>query len=304
MVNFKQDFLIKIGVVELLCQIMSAEKNQEILDLTIDVCNKVLEGGNVKGQNEFLRVFRVNESLKTIQMLKKMMNHKFQELAKMMSYKNSVVMKKLIFGKKVYEVETTEMYTFERTNGTCIKILKFLQLLCEGHNQALQNYLRVQHLEEEDVYVDESHRHRTRNIDFVRYSVELFGSYIKFFNASCHELGNMLLDFMIEAIQGPCYGNQQTLSNSKILDYVKDFLNDLNANTDDLKSRGFMLNTDSREAVNKDLTIIDELFTTTVKLLLSMLESNDDKKHIERIGRSVHFEYLVMKLRKTYLTTV
>lgn len=114
----------------------------------------------------------------------------------------------------------------------------------------------------------------------------------------------MLLEFMVEAIQGPCYGNQRTMRNSKILDYVKDFLNDLNANTEDLKARGFMLRTDDRAAVNADLKIIDDLFTTTIKLLLSILESNDDKKHIEKIGRSVHFEYLVMKLRKTYLTTV
>lgn len=88
------------------------------------------------------------------------MNSKFQELAKMMSYKNSVVMKKLIFGKKVYDVETTEMYTFEKTNNTCIKILRFMQLLCEGHNKNLQNYLRVQTEQVERNPLDESNSYK------------------------------------------------------------------------------------------------------------------------------------------------
>ena len=293
--KFKQDLLIRIGVAELLCKIIGTNQDPKIIDLALDVCCKILEGGNLKGQNEFLRVFK-KPQIKVIMRIRDLMSDSFNKLSGLMMYRNSVVMKKLIFGKKTYTSDSTDMFSFEQLNSTCIKILRFLQLLCEGHNQNLQDYLRQQLNEEGQV------SYLRQNIDMIQFVVDLFGSYIKFFNSKCTDLGLAIIEFLTESIQGPCSGNQLKMMNSKILDFCKDFMNDLNGSKDDLRSKGFFNRGEETKA--DDIEKLGDLFTNTIQFLLSLLESNHDKRLIERIGNSVDLIFLLRRIKVTYFTDI
>ena len=107
----------------------------------------------------------------------------------------------------------------------------------------------------------------------------------------------MMLNFMVESIQGPCRGNQDRMIKSKVLIFVKEFLIELDAPLINLKGRGFFLHGPDENEFNKiDGNILHKLFTLTVKLLLSLLECNFDKKVVREVAKNTSFIVLADKL--------
>lgn len=84
--------------------------------------------------------------------------------------------------------------------NTCIRILRFLQLLCEGHHSQLQNHLREQ-LNKDGVRSQYS-------FDFIATISFMFGVYVKSY-VNCHStnLGNQMIEALVEFVQGPCKAN-------------------------------------------------------------------------------------------------
>lgn len=302
--KFKQDFLVKIGIVKLICRIIFNTEDSKIIKLSVEVANQILAGGNVGAQKEFFKVLREMTDKFIISKLKDELNSHFKKLANLMTRENSQTMKKMIFNQKEYDLETSDADLFEDVNSICVVIINFFQNLCEGQNKDLQNYLRIQQ-EEEDFM------HKTKNVNIIDFMIDLFGAYVKFFNSSCFEVGNSILEFMMEAIQGPCEENQKQMMNSKVLDFCKDFMNDINSGKD-LKSKGFTIlhrgeKIEDSKILKKsehDHEILDDLFTNTIQFLLSLMEGNSDKGEIEIIGNNVKIEYLLKKLRETYLREI
>ena len=109
----------------------------------------------------------------------------------------------------------------------CIRLLRFLQLLCEGHHSELQNHLREQKT-----------KHGTKSphsFDFVAYCSIMLGIYVKnFVNCYSTVLGNQLIEALVEFVQGPCKPNQKTLVDTKVIDCCRDLLSQGSGSSDDL----------------------------------------------------------------------
>lgn len=292
--KFKQDLLVKIGIVRLLIKIIIHNEDLEILKMAVEVSNQLLEGGNRLAQKEFLVVLKEMSEERVIFKLKKVLQEKFGVLSKLMSKENSHTMNKMIYNKKTYDLASSDTEGIKQMNSLCITLIQFFQLLCEGQNIELQTYLRIQFEDEDEL------EHNSKNVNIVKFIVDLFGNYVKFFNSSCYELGNIILEFMMESIQGPCRENQTQMMNSKVLDFCKDFMNDINSG-DDLRSKGFYADKEDKARIDKDEEILDDLFTNTIQFLLSLMEGNSNKEEIERIGNNVKLNHLLKKLRYTYL---
>ena len=71
-----------------------------------------------------------------------------------------------------------------------------MQLLCEGHNIELQNMLR------EQVNVDGNVAEKT--YDFISMFARYLGEFYKFFSSYTCDVGQQMVDSLIEFIQGPC----------------------------------------------------------------------------------------------------
>lgn len=99
--------------------------------------------------------------------------------------------------------------------NTVLKLLRLLQLLCEGHYLTMQDYLRQQIINGQVL---------GRTHDFVYMGAQMFASFTKFFNVLSLELGHQLIDFLAEMVQGPCHGNQIKLTSAKVVDSCKDLL--------------------------------------------------------------------------------
>jgi len=91
-----------------------------------------------------------------------------------------------------------------------MKLLRLLQLFCEGHNLDLQNYLRQQ-------------TNSKANYDLVTLATKLLSSYRV--NKRNFESVMQCFDTITELIQGPCKANQATIVNSKFLEFSVALLN-------------------------------------------------------------------------------
>lgn len=98
-----------------------------------------------------------------------------------------------------------------------MRLLRFIQLLTEGHHTELQNYLREQTLSNGAT--------NQKSFDFVSYMSQMLAIYEKqYINCySCH-LGMQLIDTLIEVVQGPCKLNQKRLVEAKIIDCCRDLI--------------------------------------------------------------------------------
>jgi hypothetical protein len=281
-----QDFLIGIGTVQLICNLLLIHEDPEIIMITVDVGSQILINGNSKGQAEFKRVLHSDKNAyKILKKLEKVMTTRFENISRIMITFNAAEMKHIFFGERSYS--TIELKEFHDNMNTFNKLLRFFQLLCEGHNSDLQNFLREQNLPSTEAKAAD-------NIDFITHAVIMFGSFVKFFNRQCYETGIALVDFLIESLQGPCKGNQEIVIKCKILDFSKDFINDLNSNNQDLISRGF----DMHDRENIDIT--NELFNKTIKLLLSTIEFNMDEKVVTYMGTNIDFKFLIQRMKIIY----
>jgi len=97
----------------------------------------------------------------------------------------------------------------------------------------------------------------SKSINFINTSASIWGSYIKFVNMDCKDLGFYILDFITEAIQGPCQKNQLDLYQNKIIDYSKDFMNDFTSPRD-YEARGFYK--------QKEKDILNEIVLCNIKM--------------------------------------
>ena len=96
----------------------------------------------------------------------------------------------------------------------------------------------------------------------------------------CIEMGCQLIDFMVDAIQGPCKENQKTFFAHKVSDFCKDFINDL----------------EYQEAYFDDIFYgheeqLIELIRKVIQLLTALLEANNNKELINSLSMQLNVNY-------------
>jgi hypothetical protein len=153
-------------------------------------------------------------------------------------------------------------------------LLTALQLSCEGHYGPNQDVMRVQ----PNMGADES-------INLLDKVVEVFQELGRFETAPAREICQLLLDFILESIQGPCTGNQDHFAQeTELLETMNEFM------------RTFQpldaVNADEEEEMAENA---DELKTTMLLIFKALLEGqgNGDTSMIyERVISVIHIEVL------------
>ena len=162
-------------------------------------------------------------------------------------------------------------------------LIRMIQLFCEGHNLSMQNHLR-----EQIILKSKSHL----SINFIATISNQFRHYVKFVNIKCVNLGNSILDFLIESIQGPCRQNQIELSRLRIIEICKDFLAKFQK-TNDYQSGGFNC--------EEDITLVNNLVTKSSNLLISLTEGVSNFEIIHSMCKTLDIHYLLKRLSQEYV---
>lgn len=149
--------------------------------------SKLLNGGNPQVQNTFYRFCLLNKCSELF--FQKIYITLHNEIAKS---KNQIYRKNM------------------KSKNMLSRILRLLQLFCEGHNQNLQNYLKFQSFSK-------------INYDMITSTVSCLENLLV--NNQNFGIISQCLDTLTEYIQGPCYENQQTVAYGKFLEYAVELLN-------------------------------------------------------------------------------
>jgi hypothetical protein len=90
--------------------------------------------------------------------------------------------------------------------------------------------------------------------------------------------------------------------NSKVLDFCKDFLIELNENKLGLQKKGFLIEENLLDSKGGESHIskLNSLFSKTIKLQLGIQESYNNQKMLLQIGKSVEFSFLISKLSSIF----
>lgn len=162
-------------------------------------------------------------------------------------------------------------------------ILRFLQLLCENHNSELQNYLRVQPTNKTSYnLVCETLQFLDCICGSTTGGLGLLGLWI---NENNVHLINQALETLTEYCQGPCHDNQYAIINheSNGIDIVI----------------ALILN-DIQPLSKNNLEMFLALKDNASKLLLAVMESNDDTANAERILYNITPKALIDVIREAY----
>ena len=157
------------------------ELEPEYMTTLVKFLIRILQGGNVVVQNTIYEFFLSNSSCEKL----------FQRVSEIMN-------KQITSVNTAHKLNVKELKLIQKT-------IKILQLLCEGHNNELQNYLHYQ-------------SNQKNSYDLVSLSVQLLSSL--HISNSNFELVMQCFETLTEVIQGPCRQNQITIGNSKFLEYA------------------------------------------------------------------------------------
>mmetsp|Transcript_35853 Transcript_35853/g.35476 ORF Transcript_35853/g.35476 Transcript_35853/m.35476 type:complete len:858 (-) Transcript_35853:45-2618(-) len=186
------------------------------------------------------------------------------------------------------EDDDTDFTSIAYSTTICIRILRFLQLLCENHNLKLQDHLREQN-NRDGVSLG-------KNFDFPTFCSNMFGIFAKHANSTTMKLGGQLIDTLIELLQGPCQGNQKAMITAKIIDHCRDFLSgyrdagfepEVGANGSDLDDD------DQSEEINETKQQI-------VTLLVALLEGIPDHLVITKMSQSLDLDLMEERMYFVY----
>ncbi|CAF0775305.1 unnamed protein product [Brachionus calyciflorus] len=162
-------------------------------------------------------------------------------------------------------------------------ILRFFQLLCENHNFDLQNYLRHQHTNKTSFnLVCETLQFLDCLCGSTTGGLGLLGLWI---NEKNFHLVNQTLETLTEYCQGPCRVNQTSIINheSNGIDIVI----------------ALILN-DIQPLSRNNVEVYYSLKLNASKLLLALLESNDDVANAERILYNIKPKEVIQAIQEMY----
>ena len=284
----KQIRLIENGIVKIICYLLLQSNDDEIYYEALLLACLILDGGNFEGQQQFHR--NLDEMCKkgVLKRIESKLQSTFMSISKLMNFKNKNSLEIIQNPTNSALLDNPEENYWTSQDGSDInlsknillKILEFLQLLCEGHNLELQKFLNKQFDDDENAYY---------SVNFISTCTTLYGSFIKIYNLQSLEIGNKILAFLNESIQGPCRQNQNDLNTYKIYDYTRDFMHDIDYK-DQLFIRGFR----TEEDTNK----LDHIYSENIKLLMAMLEGTSIDNQKIRCGKISDSPKIIMLMEK------
>ncbi|KAL4441627.1 hypothetical protein ABPG74_021559 [Tetrahymena malaccensis] len=292
----RQNTLTDYGVVQVVCNFLNANFKSEIKNEAILLGIAMLYGGNQKCQQELFSCLMQDSSNTVMICLFQMIQNYSAKIKKQMSIRNQEFKEK--FRQRIHDLKANknksdnvlindgydeqkereakekeeQLLLLQEVQGqinayeedeiilNLKRIYRFLQLFCEGHFLPLQDFLREQ---------KQNGNTNPYSINFIKVISQNFGSLIRYLNDKTIDLGQQMIDLLIESLQGPCQMNQKCLSDNRIVDYIKELLSTFNQESD-YEKRGIL------EDDLKDQ--IDEMVSKSTILLVSLLEGNTEQQ--------------------------
>ncbi|CAG9314463.1 unnamed protein product [Blepharisma stoltei] len=251
--------------------------NQHLFFAFLKLLIQLLDGGNQNVQNGIYRYFVKSPSS---EILFYHLQELFSDCIRNISQEN--------------EFFTRRVPVYKPKKQKILLILKFLQLLCDNHNNLLQNYIR--------------HQEKSRNsYDMIDNMISLLSLLIKKLPAKYFQVISQCFDTLTELVQGPCKKNQERVIDSKFLE-ISSVLMSLDENSDEVCPYELFRQLQNDELALNDFKnyeccrgwMVSSLKYKCMIAIHSLLEGREDNYVISRLIRATDMEVFKENLRSIY----
>uniref|UniRef100_A0A669DV13 Inositol 1,4,5-trisphosphate receptor n=1 Tax=Oreochromis niloticus TaxID=8128 RepID=A0A669DV13_ORENI len=280
------------GGTKLFTDLVMSTKNDKIFQESIQLAICLLEGGNTEIQNSFYKLMMGdNKSEKFFKVFNDRMKEAQADIKATVSVNDTSLESNywvpIAPGTSTLPAQPIEeQKEVETEMGPAVTIMKpilrFLQLLCENHNNDLQNFLRCQNNKANYNLVCETLQFLDIMCGSTTGGLGLLGLYI---NESNVHLIIQTLETLTEYCQGPCQENQTCIvtHESNGIDIIT----------------ALILN-DISPLCRYRMEMVLQLKDNASKLLLALMESRHDSENAERILLNLRPRELVEVIKKAY----
>uniref|UniRef100_H3CXC1 Ryanodine receptor 1 n=1 Tax=Tetraodon nigroviridis TaxID=99883 RepID=H3CXC1_TETNG len=223
---YQQSRLHNRGAAEMVLQMISACKGETgpMVTTTLKLGISILNGGNSEVQRKMLEYLRDKKDVGFFLSVQALM-----QTCSVLDL-NAFERQNKAEGLGMVSEEGTSEKVMADDEFTC-DLFRFLQLLCEGHNNDFQNYLRTQiavtKKQSLTFHTRPMHIKRCESIsDFYWYysGKDVIDEPGKKNFSKAMTVAKQIFNTLTEYIQGPCTGNQQSLAHSRLWDAIVGFL--------------------------------------------------------------------------------
>lgn len=223
---YQQARLHNRGAAEMVLQMISACKGETgcMVSSTLKLGISILNGGNCEVQQKMLDYLKDKKDVGFFLSVQALM-----QTCSVLDL-NAFERQNKAEGLGMVSEEGTSEKVMADDEFTC-DLFRFLQLLCEGHNNDFQNYLRTQTGSTTTINViictvDYLLRLQESISDFYWYysGKDIIDEPGKRNFSKAMAVAKQVFNSLTEYIQGPCTGNQQSLAHSRLWDAVVGFL--------------------------------------------------------------------------------
>jgi len=188
---FRQDRLVRMNVAELCFRAMVTYDSGEVFDAAIELGTLLLQDGNRNSQKKFIELAKTTDSDGYFfTNLDNILNKTGRWVVETQAYVHDPVAKR----PQLCDIRS------------CLFVIEFMQQLCEGHNLESQNLLRDQ--SEVKRFTHSLIAGAVNLLCLLAPSADVF--------KKLDEVHSLLLvnvmDFLVDAVQGPCEGNQRAIA--------------------------------------------------------------------------------------------
>jgi hypothetical protein len=279
---------LRIGVPKMVLHLMTVPTSTDAIVLEcLNIAISLLERGGRAAQNAFYKLLTSGESKTPLfQVLRdrlvrgerglKIFYDTFMRLSADLG-SQCAASNRLLTIQAIEELTRADRLVQSFLGSYPKEVLRFLQLLCEGHNREMQEYMRYQ---------------GKTSIDMVTSAADFLAACSRHMHPASIELAIQCVDSLVEFIQNPCYRNQRALVDTQLPHVLNQFLQ---------LSPDLALEFADVEVYE---TNISDLQTRSVTLLLSLLERVDDRFIPSRILKALEIDKLlnsINSLRNKYL---
>lgn len=279
---------LRAGVPKMIIALVSSASSSDTIVLeSLSIGIILLERGKRRAQDAFYSLFRSNNKANLFQNIRDRLVRAERGLATFQAtfQKKARELEELIKEDKDHALTIAGVQEIAQEDRWCRsfvgshpeEVLRFLQLLCEGHNKKMQEYLQ--------------HQGKT-SIDLVTCAADFLAAASRHIHPASIRLVIQCVDTLVEVVQNPCRTNQLVLMDTQLPHVLNQFLQ---------MPADFPVQFDDIKIYERN---VEELKTGSVTLLLSLLERVDDTFVPSRILKALEIDKLILNmnmLRTKYL---
>jgi hypothetical protein len=286
----QQNKLIELNVIEIIGYILCSSKDFQILNTSLSLLGRLLEGPNRHCQSSVITYFMDSDRGVLFSTLEKLISNSLDGIVDVVEQQNQHNLNSNLRGidnKQVIDrIEANmKMENFDLKMDFITLFFNVFIALMRNNDNGRAFMRRPMILE---------HGKQSFKVTLIVFSAQILGKVLKCPHDRCLMLADIILEFLLECIIGPSPENQEEVMKTNFIDCVKDLLNEYSEGGVDLEPTSLS---------EKNAVLLRRLCTKSIIVIKYLLEGNRRyQENRQKIIQLIRPHFLVTKIKDDLFT--